>query len=241
VEERRLEVAEVAAILHGKGRRDPYSALHALSQACARCIEGERARLARSAALKGTLGCMRSHVGVEFVQAVGCEAIGLMAGGDDGLEQTIFDAGALEACLAACEAFPHSEDVLGGAFQAISNVCYGGGDEAGCRRKRAAVNAGALEVMCVGMRELGLEAQWVQEAAVMALGGLCNGVDEDGPRRRAHARALGAVDMAMKAIERYPPEHATSTHAQAYAAACATMVRVRGLEDEYTGDSLHAA
>lgn len=241
----RMESHEIAAVLHGRGRRDPNVAFDALSQSCDRCLDGERAKLVRSGALKGVIGCMRAHLGQqgisaghEAVQAVGCEALGLMAGGDDGLEQLIFDAGSIDACLAACDAFPHSEDVLGAAFQAISNVCYGGGDEAGCRRKRAAVNAGALEVMCVGMAELGLGCQWVQEAAVMAIGGLCNGVDDDGPRRRAHARALGAVDLAMKAVEHFPPAHATSTHSQAYQAACATLVRVRGMADEYTGDPL---
>ena len=47
--------------------------------------------------------------------------------------------------------------------------------------------------------------------------------------------------MSMRAIARYPPEYATSTHAQAYAAACATLQRVRAMADEYKGEPLHCA
>ena len=210
------------SLLTTEAAYDSQSAIEGLSQVCAWALSDRRADVVHAGALSAMLTCMQSHPWLERVQAIGCEALGLLAGGPDGLEQQIFDAGAVEACLAACQRFPRSEDVLAASYQAISNVCFGASDLKGCARKQAAVELGALEAIARGMTAM-QQKKWVQEAAVMAVGCLTNGVDEKVVRRRQKASSVGVLQLAKRAMERFPVEDATPTHAHAYAAACASL------------------
>ena len=110
----------------------------------------------------------------------------------------MYESGALEVLLAACETYAREdgsgggfvEEVLGAAYQAIHNICHAEefGDKAGCARKQKAVELGALESISRGM---GASTQkWVQQAGKSAIGCLCKGVDKDGHARRQRAHAL---------------------------------------------------
>ena len=150
---------------------------------------------------------MQRHRTHQTVQALGAEVLGLLAGAD-GHEQLIFSLGAVWACLDACRSFPASEAVLGAAFQAVSNICFArhSGDTKGCARKTAAVQHGALELVVAAI-DAHPEARWVQQAAVMAVGSLCNGLDGDaGKLRRARARTSGAIERAASAAARCVPQ-----------------------------------
>ena len=80
--------------------------------------------------------------------------------------------------------------MLGAAFQAVHNVCVAEdvGDKAGCARKQAAVELGAIELIADTMQHA--REAWVQHAGKMAIGCLCKGVDKDGHSRRQRAHKL---------------------------------------------------
>jgi hypothetical protein len=233
-------VPQICKLMRGYG--PVLSDNHAYQCLCAArnyCFLRQQPELVRCKGHDGVIECMRAHASSDEVQMIGCEVLGLLAGGNDGLEQAIFEAGALQAALDACEAFPESEGVLGAAFQAVSNVCFaanGGDDQYGCARKRFAVELCALEVISDGMQSCA-DAKWVQEAGVVAVGGLCNGLDYNVHDRRWRAKETGAIGLALRAIEEFPPALATSTHAVAYRAACETVHIVDEL-DSYTGPQL---
>ena len=229
--------AELGALLCEFGALEPRLALECLSRARELCARGEHRSLAAARTAAGCIAAMHAHQGSERVQAEAAELLGLMASGPVGLEQRLFDAGAVEACLEACERFPTSHGVLGAAFQAIGNVCYAAqsDDRSGCERKRAAVEMGALECICRGM--LSSQDKWVQEAGVIAIGGLCNGHDDHGHARRARARQIGATSLAIVTMDAFPVGSATPTHAEAYAAAYASIRKIIAV-DEYHGPPL---
>ena len=88
--------------------------------------------------------------------------LALLAGSDDALEEKVFESGAIECCLEACQSWPDVEDVLGTAFEAIGLICRSEdddythgenpyGDKTAWARKKAAVELGALEVISSGM------------------------------------------------------------------------------------------
>lgn len=159
-----------------------------------RAYEGPHIELGEAGFATHIVAAMRAFPLHEALQFTGCELIGLLANHYYGLEQTIFQAGALDACLAACQAFIEerlrAEEVLGAAFQAIHNLCVAEetGDKEGCRRKQLAVEAGALETIHEGM---GLtHEKWIQQAGKLAIGCLCKGMDPHGQVRRKRAHAL---------------------------------------------------
>ena len=94
----------------------------------------------------------------------------------------------------------------------------------------------ALEVISEGM-VVCPDAKWVQEAGVVAVGGLCNGLDADSHYRRWRAKEVGAIRLALRAIEEFPPDLAAQTHAAAYRAACQTVQRVHDI-DLYRGPQI---
>lgn len=150
--------------------------------------------LAEAGVSKHIVAAMRAYATHEALQFTGCEVLGLLANHYYGLEQTVFEAGAVEACLAACQAYMeerlNAEEVLGAAFQAIHNVCMAeeAGDKEGCLRKKMAVEAGALEAIHNGMGAA--REKWVMQAGKLAIGCLCKGQDPHGQVRRKRAHAL---------------------------------------------------
>ena len=141
--------------------------------------------------LVAAMGAFPLH---EALQFTGCELLGLLSNTYYGLAQKVFDAGAVTACLAACESFLAerllAEEVLGAAFQAVHNLCVAENDvdKEGCKRKQAAVEAGALELIHRGMN-LSRE-RWIMQAGKLAIGCLCKGTDPHGQVRRKRAHAL---------------------------------------------------
>ena len=126
--------------------------------------------------------------------------------------------------------------MLGAASRAVANLCYaadGGRDAAGCLRKSAAVEMGALEAVCRGM-VANPSSKFVQEAAVVAIGGLCNGQDRGALARRQRAKELGAISLATQAAREHPVSAALESHARAYAVAVKTVRRISAV-DEYRG------
>lgn len=160
----------------------------------ARAYEGPHVDLAEAEVSKHIVAAMRAYATHEALQFTGCEVLGLLANHYYGLEQTVFEAGAVEACLAACQAYMeerlNAEEVLGAAFQAIHNVCMAeeAGDKEGCLRKKMAVEAGALEAIHNGMGAA--REKWVMQAGKLAIGCLCKGQDPHGQVRRKRAHAL---------------------------------------------------
>lgn len=181
---------------------DPELVYDCLAQVRAQCFSRAQRELVGHGVLRGVLGAMKAHLSTcESVQIVSCEVLALLAGCDEALEQRIFEVGAIEACLAACEAWPNSEDVLGTAFEAIGLICRSEedsgemnpyGDKAAWARKKAAVELGALEVISAGMLRMVRVggARWVHDIGTATIGSLCKGRDENGHARRARARAL---------------------------------------------------
>ena len=185
----------------------PELACDCLSQVRSTCHAGQQKELIEAGIVGSVLSAMQRHRTHQTVQALGAEVLGLLAGAD-GHEQLIFSLGAVWACLDACRSFPASEAVLGAAFQAVSNICFArhSGDTKGCARKTAAVQHGALELVVAAI-DAHPEARWVQQAAVMAVGSLCNGLDGDaGKLRRARARTSGAIERAASAAARCVPQ-----------------------------------
>ena len=198
------DAAQLVALLKGVCTSDDARAMQCLTNARtrllaprekrARAYEGPHVDLAEAGVSKHIVETMRAFPAHEALQFTGCEVLGLLANHYYGLEQTVFEAGAIEACLAACEAFMEerlqAEEVLGAAFQAIHNICMAeeAGDKEGCRRKQVAVEAGALEAIHHGM---GVSRErWVMQAGKLAIGCLCKGADPHGQVRRKRAHAL---------------------------------------------------
>ena len=133
----------------------------------------------------------------EALQITGCELLGLLASGYWGMEQKVFDAGGVQCCLAAIDAWQEkrllSEEVLGAAFNGVHNICSAEeiSDKRGCARKQAAVEWNALEVINAAMT--GCHERWVQQAGKLAIGCLCKGSDKQGQERRKRAHALFKV------------------------------------------------
>lgn len=205
--------SELVAVLGGDGcGGDAELAYDCLCQIRSACFQKQQTELVqRAKLLPGLIRAMERHREVEDVQVVACEILALVAGCGEALEGPAYDAGAIAACLTACEAHPSAEDVLGTAFEAIHMICAseedaftaaGGpglnpyGDPQAWARKKGAVDAGALEVVTKGMRrmvELHREVgncKWVHDAGMLTIGGLTKGRDENGHARRARARAL---------------------------------------------------
>jgi hypothetical protein len=196
---------ELAALLGEDGcGGDPDMAYDVLCQLRTHCFDGAQRELTKPKVLPAIVSAMGAHLGSEGVQVVACEVFALLAGSNECLEGSVFDAGALGACIAACRAFPDSEDVLGTAFEAIGVITRSEeddilekglnpyGDRTAWARKQAAVDQGALEVLTAGMTRMARfgGATWVRDAGMVTISGLTKGRDEKGHARRQRARAL---------------------------------------------------
>ena len=174
-------------------------------------LEGKHVALAEIGFAHTVVAAMSKHTTSEPVQLAGCEVLSLLANNYWGLEQLVFDAGALEACLAACEQFGgkkvsqgggegstaegavrtrYVESLLSAAYHAIHNICSAEavGDKPGCLRKQKAVDLGALETIAHGMAAS--NSRKVHQAGKAAIGCLTKGIDKDGAARRKRAHAL---------------------------------------------------
>ena len=231
-----LEQADVENLIRlldefgSRGSAASGLAADCLAQVRTWCFAGRQVEMVRAGICPSLISTMRAHRTIAHVAAVGSECIGLLAGEQEGLESTLVDSGALNICLHVCVTHAAAEDVLGAAFQAIANLCFAAHphDKAGCARKTAAVRQGAFAAISTGMGKLP-SSQWVQEAGVLVVGGLCNGADHEAHMRRTQARAVGALRHAFQATERFPPEESMPTHRRAYEAA---WLLVRHLHEE---------
>ena len=148
-------VAQICHLMSSYGSKLAWTHAHdCLCAARVHCLAQRQHELVRQKGHESVVDCMRAHPTSELVQRAGCEVLGLLAGGPNGLQQVVFEAGALPAVLDACEVFFESEGVLGAAFHTISNMCAAAGDgddPEGCMRKQCAVELHALEVISEGM------------------------------------------------------------------------------------------
>lgn len=229
---------ELVRLLHNFGGIDPRFANDCLRQARNLCFERKQAPLVHACIADEIIATMRRYATNESVQTLGCEVLGLLAGGPHGLEQALFDAGALTTCLAACSTIPTSEHILGAALQAVGNICYGGDggrDARGCARKQQAVfELAVIEAALTGMQDMPT-SQWVNEAGCIAIGCLCNGADADGHQRRTYARNAGAIEFALKVARGFPVSQAMPSHKEAYRAAIATIKSIDKADRAYSG------
>ena len=222
-------VAQICHLMSSYGSKLAWTHAHdCLCAARVHCLAQRQHELVRQKGHESVVDCMRAHPTSELVQRAGCEVLGLLAGGPNGLQQVVFEAGALPAVLDACEVFFESEGVLGAAFHTISNMCAaagGGDDPEGCMRKQCAVELHALEVISEGMVSVP-RAKWLQEAGVVAVGCLCTGLDTNAHYRRRRAKEVGAIQCTLRAMKEFPPDLAAEAHATAYRAACVTVQQV---------------
>ena len=189
---------------------DSSGALDVILIARDRCQEGLQKKSYEAAQVElcelgfahAVVRAMRAHPTHEHLTFAGLELLALLANNYWGLEQRVFDAGALEVCLAACQQFGvidsanHTrpatvvEEVLGAAYQAVHNIghCEDLGDRHGCARKQKAVELGLLEVIAKGMNAS--NERWVQQAGKAAIGCLCKGIDKEGHARRQRAHKI---------------------------------------------------
>ena len=187
---------ELTRLIQEFGPLDARLSYEVLCQAKDACLHRKgQSGLLKSDAHHGVINAMRSHETNADIQTVGCELLGLLAGGavkasnSGSLMQGRWRRALTRVFTSRWRRVYLRRHSKRSAIFALRQRRIG----TGCERKQHAVGLGCFEAVCTGMQNAP-ESQWVQEAGCIAIGSLCNGTDPDGHYRRTHALTMGAIE-----------------------------------------------